>query len=302
MAITYNILNLKGGVGKTETALNMAYGLSQAGYKTLFIPLDPQANGQSTLLKDDNEVSEQDAINIREWYDECKDANGILKSYKALASRGFTKERKYQTDINDVLKKPILVKDAIYKTKYPNLDIIPASDELSMTDGFLKLSGKNPSAKLRTALSYVDNDYDVIIIDNSPFESSLTYNGVCACCHEGDTIIVPLNISDRSINGLGATIEILIEWIKEERLPYDVKLLITLKQRNKINEEWIKTLRHIFPERVFKQEIRFQGKPVELAALNNLILLEDPLTSGVKEDYQKFLHEIMEDLQSKLGH
>lgn len=125
---------------------------------------------------------------------------------------------------------------------------------------------------------------------------------MCACCHEGDTIIVPLNISDRSINGLGATIEILIEWIKEERLPYDVKLLITLKQRNKINEEWIKTLRHIFPERVFKQEIRFQGKPVELAALNNLILLEDPLTSGVKEDYQKFLHEIMEDLQSKLGH
>lgn len=241
MAITYNILNRKGGVGKTETALNMAYGLSQAGYKTLFIPLDPQANGQSTLLKDDNEVSEQDAINIREWYDECKDANGILKSYKALASRGFTKERKYQTDINDVLKKPILVKDAIYKTKYPNLDIIPASDELSMTDGFLKLSGKNPSAKLRTALSYVDNDYDVIIIDNSPFESSLTYNGVCACCHEGDTIIVPLNISDRSINGLGATIEILIEWIKEERLPYDVKLLITLKQRNKINEEWVKT-------------------------------------------------------------
>ena len=97
-------------------------------------------------------------------------------------------------------------------------------------------------------------------------------------------------------------LEILIEWIKEERLPYDVKLLITLKQRNKINEEWIKTLRHIFPERVFKQEIRFQGKPVELAALNNRILLEDPLTSGVKEDYQKFLHEIMEDLQSKLGH
>lgn len=84
MAITYNILNRKGGVGKTETALNMAYGLSQAGYKTLFIPLDPQANGQSTLLKDDNEVSEQDAINIREWYDECKDANGILKSYNVF--------------------------------------------------------------------------------------------------------------------------------------------------------------------------------------------------------------------------
>ena len=29
MAITYNIQNRKGGVGKTETALNMAYGISR---------------------------------------------------------------------------------------------------------------------------------------------------------------------------------------------------------------------------------------------------------------------------------
>ena len=50
MAITYNIQNRKGGVGKTETALNMAYGISQAGYKTLYIPFDPQANGQSTMM------------------------------------------------------------------------------------------------------------------------------------------------------------------------------------------------------------------------------------------------------------
>ena len=87
--------------------------------------------------------------------------------------------------------------------------------------------------RLRTALSLIDNDYDVVIIDNSPFESSLTYNSICACYKEGDTIIIPVTISDRSIKGLGATLEILIEWLNEERLPL--------------------SLIHIFPASLFLQ-------------------------------------------------
>lgn len=165
----------------------------------------------------------------------------------------------------------------------------------------MKLSGKNPSGRLRTALSLIDNDYDVVIIDNSPFESSLTYNSICACYKEGDTIIIPVTISDRSIKGLGATLEILIEWLNEERLPYDCKLLITMKQRNKLTNEWIKTLRHIFPNRVFTQEIRFQGKPVESASLKNVILLEDKDKSNVQSDYRVYVDEILEDIKNKLG-
>lgn len=301
MAITYNIQNRKGRVGKTETALNMAYGISQAGYKTLYIPFDPQANGQSTMMKDDSEITVEQAMKVREFYDKSEDKQAIMKAYKALASSGFSKERKYGIDINDVLKTPTMIQQAIHQTCYPNLDIIPASDELSMTDGYLKLSGKNPSGRLRTALSLIDNEYDVVIIDNSPFESSLTYNSICACYKEGDTIIIPVTISDRSIKGLGATLEILIEWLNEERLPYDCKLLITMKQRNKLTNEWIKTLRHIFPNRVFTQEIRFQGKPVESASLKNVILLEDKDKSNVQSDYRVYVDEILEDIRTKLG-
>ena len=64
MAITYNIQNRKGGVGKTETALNMAYGISQAGYKTLYIPFDPQAIGHSTMMKDDSEITVEQAMKV----------------------------------------------------------------------------------------------------------------------------------------------------------------------------------------------------------------------------------------------
>lgn len=68
-----------------------------------------------------------------------------------------------------------------------------------------------------------------------------------------------------------------------------------------MTQEWIQTLRTIFPNRVFQQEIRFQGKPVETAALKNVVLLEDKMKSGVQEDYRNFVSEIIEDVKSKLG-
>lgn len=63
------LYNLKGGVGKTATAVNLAYLASQAGYKTLLWDLDPQAaasyyfcvkaklkGGSAKLLQDKNNV------------------------------------------------------------------------------------------------------------------------------------------------------------------------------------------------------------------------------------------------------
>lgn len=298
MAIIYSIQNQKGGVGKSETAGNLAVGVSAAGYKTLLIINDPQANVQDVILKEKNDITAEAAIQVREAFDKMAKEPDELKGYKALLQ--FTSQRTYPVDISEVLENPIRITEAIYDTEYPNLDILPASSKLSMTDTVIKASGKNPAGRLRMALSYIDDRYDVIIIDNSPFENSLTYNSMCACYRDTDTIIIPVNISKRSMDGLSKTLTTLIEWLSTEPLRYDFKILITMKQRNKINEEWINTLRHIFPDRVFKQEIRYQSKPIEKSALQKKILIEDNFKSNVQDDYKAFVAEILEDLESKL--
>ncbi len=89
-----SISNQKGGVGKTTTAINLSYYLSQLGNQVLVVDMDPQANATSGLGIRDPEITIYDVL------------------------------------IDDELK----LNDAILRSSYENLYIVPSTTDLVGAD------------------------------------------------------------------------------------------------------------------------------------------------------------------------
>ncbi|MDR0591395.1 MAG: AAA family ATPase [Candidatus Nomurabacteria bacterium] len=140
MATIIAITNQKGGVGKTTTAINLAYCLAKSGKKTLIIDFDPQGNASSGL--------------------------------------GFEKSNLKKTMVEVMLGEATLEK-AILETKFKNLSIAPTTPHLANAEVDLnKLTRK--FALLKKAVDTVAENYGFIIIDCPPSLSLLTINGLIA--------------------------------------------------------------------------------------------------------------------------
>jgi chromosome partitioning protein len=137
------IVNQKGGVGKTTTAINLAAGLTEGGAWVLLVDLDPQGNASTGLGVEPNQRNRT--------------------SY-------------------DILIEEMPASEAIRQTAIPRLFIIPANSDLSSTDMEL-VSNERRSFLLRDALRQVSMDehrFDFIIIDCPPSLNLLTVNAMVA--------------------------------------------------------------------------------------------------------------------------
>lgn len=140
MAVIIALINQKGGVGKTTSAVNIAASLGYIGKKTLLCDIDPQGNATSGV--------------------------GINK-----------KTQKFS--VYDVLIGEADVSDAIVQTKYKCLDVLPSNINLVGAEIELA-ERENRECILRKALWQVYNTYDFIIIDCPPSLGMLTLNALAA--------------------------------------------------------------------------------------------------------------------------
>lgn len=289
MCRVINVLSHKGGCGKSETVLNLAYGLHAKGKRVLVIDCDPQSNVTS-ILTAESSLTTGDSNQLLENY-RARTETGFMAALAALGE--YVQSHRDSRDIHDVKEGNCSSEEAICRTKYENVDIIPSGIELSMTDYQLKNRSLDPYRALRSGIQQVKDAYDYVIIDNQPFKNALTFNTIASCTEENDLIIIPTKINRGGLEGTYETIMTTMEWLKTDRLPLDIKILATMVNRNKLEKTWIDTLSELFGDKMFRATIRYQAKPVEEASLKKSILLEN-MTSGVAQDYQALVDELVD--------
>ena len=135
-----SIINQKGGVGKTTTAINLSAVLGSLGYKILLIDLDPQGNTTSGIGVDKRSLNQ------------C---------------------------IYDVLLAETDPKDVLIEEVCENLDLIPATINLAGAEVELVTEFSRES-RLKEAIECFIGKYDYIFIDCPPSLGLLTVNGLVA--------------------------------------------------------------------------------------------------------------------------
>jgi len=166
-AVSVSFINMKGGVGKSTLAAQLAHAADRKKLRILAVDLDPQANLSQALMGAKSYVQ---YINANK-----PTIVNIFEQYLAPTAASPSPQK---AEIHDVI-----IKGVGFKSN-SQLDLIPSRLELSNTL-------KNPTSKerrLAKALSKISADYDLIIIDCAPTESILTE----AAYHASRYVLVPV--------------------------------------------------------------------------------------------------------------
>lgn len=183
-----SVINQKGGVGKTTTAVNLAVGLAQWGQRVLLIDIDPQGNATSGI-----------------GLDRVPPREGQMSLYQALTG----------DEVDDGA--PDLLEAVERETAIPNLWAIGASTELAGAE--VELASNQRRDDLKRFLVGAREKYPLILLDTPPSLSVLTVNALVAA----DQLIIPVQCEYYALEGLGHLLRTL-ELIKRSLNP-DLKVM-----------------------------------------------------------------------------
>ena len=252
MGKSYAIFNQKGGVGKTTTNINLGACLARKGKRVLLVDIDPQGNTTSGL-----------GLVKRELRDTL---------YEALTMEEY-----------DVHK-------AVYQTETKNLDIIPASVDLSGAEvELIQIFGRE--ILLRNVLAQVKEEYDFIFIDCPPSLGLLTVNALVAA----DGVIIPIQCEFYALEGVSQLMKT-VELVRREmnrNLQITGVILSMFDGRTTLGLQVVQEVKRFFGNKVFKTVIPKNVRLAEAPSYGLSIVDYDPSSKGAKA-YKKLADEFVQ--------
>lgn len=276
---TLSVTNLKGGVGKTTTAVNLAAALQGSGVRVLLIDNDPQGNLTAALGY--TPVEQKYTL-----------ANLLLAAID------------YPEDLEQHLPRTILRSSM-------GIDLIPANRRLSDAAARLQVmrlsqyntigeASQECETMLASVLASLSERYDYIIIDCGLKHELLTVNALAA----SDYCIIPVQSHFLASEGIPEVLE-LIRSVKHRfnpRLEIAGILLTMYQSRPQLCQSVRASVKELYGEgiHVFERPIEYSIKVAECPAVGQSILSYMPKNAAA-ESYRSLAREVLSLGKRKCG-